>query len=201
MSSNAILSCSKKREARSFSVEMLSFRKSAMMHLAHGVGHLRQCRAWAGDPRSLVDVTLEIPRRCGRRSVWQIDRANLLPISISAVVATAVLVLGTVAVTVSITGTNRIDLDEVSVVVDMDMIANAAFAGVEAVGQVRPLDADIAVAMFVQGLDGLRHRVCASASGTEDQKRQGAAKSAKLGSPQHVLSPHTTPLTRSATAP
>jgi len=78
-------------------------------------------------------------------------------VSISAVVATTVLVLGTVAITVSITGTHRVDFYEVSVIVDVDMIANAALAGVEAVRQARPLDADIAVAMLVQGLLGLIH--------------------------------------------
>src|SRR5262249_27283176 len=126
-------------------------------------------------------------------------------VSISAVIAAAVRVLGTVAVTVSIsasiTGTHRIDFYEASVVVDMDVIANAALAGVEAVRQARPLKADIAVAMLVQGLLGLIHRVRASASSTENQKRQAAANNAKLGSPQHVLSPCATPLKRSATAP
>src|SRR5206468_11018923 len=117
-------------------------------------------------------------------------------VSISAVVATTVLVLGTVAITV--TGTHRVDLYEVSVVVDVDMIANAALAGVEAVRQARPLDADIAVAMLVQGLLGLIHRVRASGSGTENQKGQTAANNAKLGSPQHDRPPHATPLTRSA---
>src|SRR5262249_14387612 len=119
--------------------------------------------------------------------------------SISAVVATAVLVLGTVAVAVavtvtvtvavSITATNRVDLYEVSVVVDMDMIANAAFAGVEAVGQGGPLDDDIVVAVLVQGLLAVIHSVRASASGTKNQNRQGPASNAGLGLPQHALSP------------
>src|SRR6266571_4105143 len=176
-----------------------------------------QCRACAGD--------LSLARRrhaggvldaAGVDQCGELIELKLLPISavvwnpaavvgtavsISAAVATTVLVLGTVAITVSITGTHRVDLYEVSVVVDVDMVANAAPAGVEAVRQARPLDADIAVAMLVQGLLGLIHRVRASGSGTENQKSQTAANNAKFGLPQHDRSPHATPLTRSATAP
>src|SRR5262249_25777087 len=158
--------------------------------------------------RQSSDVTPECSRRAGVDQRAELTALSLLPVSISAVVRNPTAVVGTaisisavVAVTVStsasITGTHRIDFYEVSVVVDMDVITNAALAGVEAVRQARPLEADIAVAMLVQGLLGLIHRVRASASSTENQKRQAAANNAKLGSPQHVLSPCATPLMRS----
>src|SRR5262249_36495937 len=100
-----------------------------------------------------------------------------------------VTVSAAVSITVAITGTHRVEFLEISVVVDMDVIASAAPAGIEAVRQARPLEADIGEATLVQGLLGLIHRVRASASGTENQKRQGAANHVRLGSPQHDLSP------------
>src|SRR5262249_62315796 len=96
---------------------------------------------------------------------------SLLPVPLAVSRTVAI----TIAITVAITGTHRVDFLEVSVVVDVDMIASAAPAGIEAVRQARPLEADIGEATLVQGLLGFIHRVRASASGTENQKRQTAA--------------------------
>jgi len=102
--------------------------------------HLRQCRARTAISRSLADVS-RCSRRCGRRSVRRIDRAQASTdigicrrmepgchsrnrgIDICRCSPPRSFVLGTVAITV--TGTHRVDLYEVSVVVDVDMIANA----------------------------------------------------------------------------
>jgi hypothetical protein len=108
--------------------------------------------ALIGDPAAVVGTAVSIPAVVGGPLVV-VGSA----VTISAVVATTVVVLGSVAVPISITATHRVDLYDVAVIVDMDMIANAAPAGDEAVRQARPLDLDIVVSMSVQSLLGLTH--------------------------------------------
>jgi hypothetical protein len=83
-----------------------------------------------------------------------------LPVAIPVVVPVSVpvIVIGTTTVgpiAVSVAWTYRINLNEVSVLVDVNMVANTAFAGVKAVGEARPFKAHIIVAAPPQGLFGL----------------------------------------------
>jgi hypothetical protein len=70
-----------------------------------------------------------------------------VPIVVPAIIF--VIVIGTAAVVpvaVIAARTDGIHLDKVSVVVDVNMITHAAFAGVEAVRQARSFEADVIVA-------------------------------------------------------
>src|SRR5262245_47814754 len=89
-----------------------------------------------------------------------IARPVTIPVVVPAIVFVVVIATTpVVTVTVTITFTYRVNLHEVSVVVDVNVVAHAALARVEAVRQARPFKADIIVSPPLQRLLSLVHGV------------------------------------------